>query len=166
VSACLLSASLLATFLPLCLPSVCLFGCLLSASLLASCLPLCLPLCLLLCLPLVCLSVCPSVCLSAYTLIALIHIASILIAFSCRPCDPATCTIYAPKSFLHCSQTVPTLCLPCSHTVLTLLQHCFQDDVVGDVLFYHYPTTWNHFTADHAITFRVLPISPTEVCSL
>ncbi len=32
----------------------------------------------------------------------------------------------------------------------------------GSVLFYHYPNTWNHFLADHAITFRILPISPTE----
>lgn len=32
----------------------------------------------------------------------------------------------------------------------------------GSVLFYHYPNTWNHFLADHAITFRMLPISPTE----
>lgn len=33
---------------------------------------------------------------------------------------------------------------------------------IGDVLFYHYPSTWNHFTADHAISFRVLPKSATE----
>ncbi|MFT3689769.1 aromatic ring-hydroxylating oxygenase subunit alpha [Paenirhodobacter sp.] len=32
----------------------------------------------------------------------------------------------------------------------------------GSLLFYHYPNTWNHFLADHAIVFRVLPISPTE----
>ncbi|MBC7479537.1 MAG: Rieske (2Fe-2S) protein, partial [Pseudorhodobacter sp.] len=32
----------------------------------------------------------------------------------------------------------------------------------GSLLFYHYPNTWNHFLGDHAITFRVLPISPTE----
>ncbi len=36
------------------------------------------------------------------------------------------------------------------------------NDVVGDVLFYHYPNTWNHFLADHALSFRVLPISATE----
>jgi phenylpropionate dioxygenase-like ring-hydroxylating dioxygenase large terminal subunit len=30
------------------------------------------------------------------------------------------------------------------------------------LLMYHYPNTWNHFLADHAITFRVLPISPTQ----
>lgn len=32
----------------------------------------------------------------------------------------------------------------------------------GSLLMYHYPNTWNHFLADHAITFRVLPVSPTE----
>lgn len=32
----------------------------------------------------------------------------------------------------------------------------------GSLLLYHYPNTWNHFLGDHAITFRVLPISPTE----
>mmetsp|Transcript_14785 Transcript_14785/g.17327 ORF Transcript_14785/g.17327 Transcript_14785/m.17327 type:complete len:470 (+) Transcript_14785:675-2084(+) len=36
------------------------------------------------------------------------------------------------------------------------------DEPVGDVLFYHYPSTWNHFLADHALSFRLLPISPTE----
>jgi phenylpropionate dioxygenase-like ring-hydroxylating dioxygenase large terminal subunit len=33
---------------------------------------------------------------------------------------------------------------------------------IGDVLLYHYPSTWNHFVADHAVTFRILPVSPTE----
>ena len=32
---------------------------------------------------------------------------------------------------------------------------------VGDVLLYHYPSTWNHFMADHAVTFRILPVGPT-----
>ncbi|WP_172329013.1 aromatic ring-hydroxylating dioxygenase subunit alpha [Mangrovicoccus sp. HB161399] len=32
----------------------------------------------------------------------------------------------------------------------------------GTLLLFHYPTTWNHFLSDHSITFRVLPISPTE----
>lgn len=31
----------------------------------------------------------------------------------------------------------------------------------GSLLFYHYPNTWNHFLADHAIVFRVLPLTPT-----
>jgi Rieske 2Fe-2S family protein len=33
---------------------------------------------------------------------------------------------------------------------------------VGDILLYHYPSTWNHFTADHALSFRLLPISVDE----
>jgi Rieske 2Fe-2S family protein len=33
---------------------------------------------------------------------------------------------------------------------------------IGVVPFYHYPSTWNHFQADHAVSFRVLPCSPTE----
>jgi len=41
----------------------------------------------------------------------------------------------------------------------------FKD--AGSLLKYLYPTTWNHFLADHAIVFRVTPISPTqtEVCT-
>jgi Rieske 2Fe-2S family protein len=33
---------------------------------------------------------------------------------------------------------------------------------IGTLLLFHYPTTWNHVLGDHAITFRVLPISATE----
>jgi phenylpropionate dioxygenase-like ring-hydroxylating dioxygenase large terminal subunit len=36
------------------------------------------------------------------------------------------------------------------------------DEKVGDVLLFHYPGSWNHFLADHATSFRVLPLSPTE----
>lgn len=32
----------------------------------------------------------------------------------------------------------------------------------GSLLKFHYPTTWNHFLADHSIVFRVTPISPKE----
>ena len=32
----------------------------------------------------------------------------------------------------------------------------------GSLMFYHFPTSWNHFLPDHAIVFRILPISPTE----
>ena len=32
----------------------------------------------------------------------------------------------------------------------------------GSLLMFHYPNTWNHFLADHAITFRVLPVGPTR----
>lgn len=35
-------------------------------------------------------------------------------------------------------------------------------DRIGTLMLYHYPTTWNHVLSDHAVTFRVLPISPTE----
>ncbi|MBK4215759.1 aromatic ring-hydroxylating dioxygenase subunit alpha [Paracoccus caeni] len=31
----------------------------------------------------------------------------------------------------------------------------------GSLLFFHYPNTWNHFLADHAIVFRILPLTPT-----
>jgi Rieske 2Fe-2S family protein len=37
-----------------------------------------------------------------------------------------------------------------------------EDANVGDALFYHYPSVWNHKMADYAATFRVLPISPTK----
>jgi Rieske 2Fe-2S family protein len=32
----------------------------------------------------------------------------------------------------------------------------------GALLMFHYPSTWNHVLADHALSFRVLPLSPTE----
>lgn len=35
-------------------------------------------------------------------------------------------------------------------------------DRIGTLLLFHYPTTWNHVLSDHAITFRVMPISATE----
>jgi len=42
-----------------------------------------------------------------------------------------------------------------------------SDDVpretnIGALLLFHYPTTWNHVLADHAISFRVLPLGPTR----
>ena len=41
-----------------------------------------------------------------------------------------------------------------------------SDDVtishIGTMLLFHYPTTWNHLLGDHAISFRVLPISAEE----
>lgn len=33
---------------------------------------------------------------------------------------------------------------------------------IGTLLLFHYPTTWNHVLIDHAVTFRVIPISPTQ----
>jgi Rieske 2Fe-2S family protein len=37
-----------------------------------------------------------------------------------------------------------------------------RDANIGALLVFHYPTTWNHFLADHAISFRVLPLGPTR----
>src|SRR5262249_26121321 len=33
---------------------------------------------------------------------------------------------------------------------------------IGSLLFFHYPSCWNHLLADHAISFRVLPLGPTR----
>ena len=42
------------------------------------------------------------------------------------------------------------------------LSQSVSTDRIGTLLLYHYPTTWNHILGDHAVTFRVLPISATE----
>lgn len=36
------------------------------------------------------------------------------------------------------------------------------EPAIGTMLLFHYPSTWNHILGDHAITFRVTPLSPTE----
>jgi Rieske 2Fe-2S family protein len=33
---------------------------------------------------------------------------------------------------------------------------------IGSLLLFHYPSSWNHVLGDHAVTFRVLPLGPTE----
>jgi Rieske 2Fe-2S family protein len=33
---------------------------------------------------------------------------------------------------------------------------------IGALLLFHYPSSWNHFLGDHAISFRVLPLGPTR----
>jgi Rieske 2Fe-2S family protein len=33
---------------------------------------------------------------------------------------------------------------------------------IGALLYFNYPSTWNHFLGDHALSFRVLPVSPDE----
>ena len=33
---------------------------------------------------------------------------------------------------------------------------------IGSLMLYHYPTTWNQVLIDHAVTFRVLPLSANE----
>ncbi|HXR91101.1 MAG TPA: aromatic ring-hydroxylating dioxygenase subunit alpha [Steroidobacteraceae bacterium] len=37
-----------------------------------------------------------------------------------------------------------------------------RDLNIGTLLLFHYPTSWNHVLADHAISFRVLPLGPTR----
>jgi Rieske 2Fe-2S family protein len=33
---------------------------------------------------------------------------------------------------------------------------------IGSMLLFHYPSTWNHLLADHAISFKVTPVGPTR----
>ena len=33
---------------------------------------------------------------------------------------------------------------------------------IGTLMLYHYPSVWSHVLADHAVTFRVLPLGPLE----
>ena len=33
---------------------------------------------------------------------------------------------------------------------------------IGSLLLFHYPTSWNHVLGDHAISFQVLPLGPTQ----
>ena len=42
------------------------------------------------------------------------------------------------------------------------LSDAVSEPNLGTLLLYHYPSTWNHVLADHAISFRMLPISPSE----
>ncbi len=42
------------------------------------------------------------------------------------------------------------------------LSDLVTENKIGTLLLFHYPTTWNHVLGDHAVTFRVLPVSPTE----
>ena len=36
------------------------------------------------------------------------------------------------------------------------------DADIGALLMFHFPTTWNHVLGDHALSFRVLPLGPTQ----
>jgi Rieske 2Fe-2S family protein len=42
------------------------------------------------------------------------------------------------------------------------LTDSITEPYIGALLLYHYPSTWNHVLADHAISFRLLPIGPTQ----
>jgi len=41
------------------------------------------------------------------------------------------------------------------------LSDAIREPDTGSLLLFHFPTTWNHVMADHATTFRLLPLSPT-----
>jgi Rieske 2Fe-2S family protein len=41
------------------------------------------------------------------------------------------------------------------------LSDAVRERDTGSLLLFHFPTTWNHIMADHATTFRLLPLSPT-----
>ncbi|MFG5861175.1 aromatic ring-hydroxylating oxygenase subunit alpha [Metapseudomonas sp. CR1201] len=36
------------------------------------------------------------------------------------------------------------------------------EENIGALLYFNYPSTWNHFLGDHALSFRVLPQGPNE----
>ena len=36
------------------------------------------------------------------------------------------------------------------------------EPMIGTLLLFHYPSTWNHVLGDHASTFRVIPIDATH----
>jgi glycine betaine catabolism A len=46
------------------------------------------------------------------------------------------------------------------------VQRRLSDEVtqerIGALLLFHFPSTWNHVLADHAVSFRVLPLGPTR----
>jgi Rieske 2Fe-2S family protein len=42
------------------------------------------------------------------------------------------------------------------------LADAVREPDIGTLLLFHYPSTWNHIMGDHAISFRMLPVSPTE----
>ncbi len=42
------------------------------------------------------------------------------------------------------------------------LSESVTEPMIGALLLFHYPSTWNHVLGDHAISFRVEPIGPTE----
>jgi Rieske 2Fe-2S family protein len=43
-----------------------------------------------------------------------------------------------------------------------LLSDSVAEPNIGSLLLFHYPTTWNHILGDHAVSFRVLPLGPTQ----
>jgi Rieske 2Fe-2S family protein len=46
--------------------------------------------------------------------------------------------------------------------VKKLVGHVPQHGDLGTLMFFHFPSSWNHFLADMVISFRVLPIGPKQ----
>ena len=42
------------------------------------------------------------------------------------------------------------------------LTDAITESDIGVMLMFHFPSTWNHIMADHAVTFRVLPLTATS----
>ena len=42
------------------------------------------------------------------------------------------------------------------------LSNAVTEADIGTMLLFHFPSTWNHVLADHAISFRVLPLGPMQ----
>jgi glycine betaine catabolism A len=42
------------------------------------------------------------------------------------------------------------------------LSDAIAEPRIGSLLVFHYPSTWNHVLSDHAVSFQVLPIGPTQ----
>jgi len=38
----------------------------------------------------------------------------------------------------------------------------YPSNNLGSMLLFHFPNTWNHLLADHSLSFRILPLSPTQ----
>jgi len=64
---------------------------------------------------------------------------------------------YAQRGMLHgCSMTKS------GKPAVKKLMGDITDPAIGDGKLRHYPNVWTHWLADHALTFRVTPISPTQ----
>ena len=42
------------------------------------------------------------------------------------------------------------------------LSDAITEPRIGSLLVFHYPSTWNHVLGDHAVSFQVLPLGPTQ----
>ena len=42
------------------------------------------------------------------------------------------------------------------------LSDAVSEPMIGSMLMFHFPSTWNHMLGDHGLSFRVLPLGPTQ----